>query len=71
MSTLQDIKTAIAHLDPHQKAILAAELFAMAPEPDEAEIEAALDRGMQDVKAGRVRPIEDVRDLIPRWISKS
>lgn len=71
MSALQEIKTAIAHLDPREKAILTAELFAMEPEPDEMELEAALGRGLRDVEAGRVRPIEDVRDMIPRWVSKS
>jgi predicted transcriptional regulator len=71
VSTLQEIKTAIAHLDPREKAILAVELFAMASEPDEMELESALERGLRDVEAGRVRPIEEVRDLIPRWISKS
>jgi len=71
MSTLQEIKAAIAHLDPREKAILTAELFAMESEPDEMELEAALGRGLGDVEAGRVRPIEDVRDMIPRWVSKS
>lgn len=71
MSTLHEIKTAIAHLDPREKAILTAELFAMEAEPEEKELEAALDRGLQDVAAGRVRPIEEVRDTIPRWVSKS
>ena len=71
MSTLQEIKVAIAHLDPREKAILAAELFALESEPDETELDAALERGLRDVEAGRVRPIEEVRDMIPRWISKS
>jgi len=71
MSTLQEIKTAIAHLDSRDKAILTAELFAMAPDPDERELKAALERGLRDVEAGRVRPIEEVRDMIPRWVSKS
>lgn len=71
MSTLQEIKTAIAHLGPREQAILAAELFAMATDPDEAELGASLDRGLQDVEAGRVRPIEELRDMIPGWISKS
>lgn len=71
MSTLQEIKTAIAHLDPREKAILTAELFAMESEPDETELEAALGRGLLDVETGRVRPIEDVRGMIPRWVSKS
>jgi len=71
MSTLHEIKTAIAQLDPREKAILTAELVAMAPEPDERELKAALERGLQDVSAGRVRPIEEVRGMIPRWVSKS
>jgi predicted transcriptional regulator len=71
MSTLTEIKTAIAHLDPHDRAILTAELFAMESEPDSAELQAALQRGLDDVAAGRVRPIEEVRGMIPQWISKS
>ena len=71
MSTLHEIKTAIGHLNPRDKALLTAELFAMESEPDATELEAALDRGLRDVEAGRVRPIEDVRAMIPGWISKS
>ena len=71
MSTLQEIKTAIAHLNAHDKALLAAELFAMNAEPDEAALEAALKRGLKDVEAGRVRPIEKVKEMIPGWTSKS
>ena len=71
MSTLHEIKTAIDHLNPRDKALLTAELFAMEPEPDAAELAAALERGLRDVEAGRVRPIEDVRAMIPGWISKS
>jgi predicted transcriptional regulator len=71
MSTLQEIKTAIAHLNAHDKAMLAAELFAMDVEPDAAELEASLQRGLSDVEAGRVRPIEEVKDMLPRWASKS
>ena len=71
MSTLQEIKTAIAHLNAHDKALLAAELFAMNAEPDEAALEAALKRGLKDVEAGRVRSIEKVKEMIPGWTSKS
>ena len=71
MSTLHEIKTAIGHLNPRDKALLTAELFAMESEPDATELQAALDRGLRDVEAGRVRPIEDVRAMIPGWISKS
>ena len=71
MSTLQEIKMAISHLNSHDRAVLAAELFAMDSEPDAAELEAALEHGLSDVEAGRVRPIEDVKAMIPQWISKS
>ena len=71
MSTLQEIKTAIAHLNAHDKALLAAELFATSAEPDEAALEVALERGLKDVEAGRVRAVEEVKRMIPRWISKS
>jgi len=71
MSTLQEIKTAIEHLDPREKALLTAELFATEPEPEAAQLEIALARGLRDVEAGRVRPIEDVRAMIPGWIAKS
>jgi predicted transcriptional regulator len=71
MSTLQEIKTAISLLNRQERALLAAELFAMDPAPDSEELEAALQRGLSDVEAGRVRPIEEVKAMIPRWVSKS
>ena len=71
MSTLQEIKVAIAQLPSREKAMLTAELFALEPEPDAAQLEAALDRGLRDVEAGRVRPIEDVRAMLPGWTTKS
>ena len=71
MSTLDEIKTAIAHLNPRDKALLTAELFATEPQPDETALEAALERGLRDAETGRVRPIEQVKDLLPRWASKS
>jgi len=67
MSTLQEIKSAIEHLNAHDKALLTADLFAMNAEPDEA----ALKHGLKDVEAGRVRPIEEIKAMIPRWTSKS
>ncbi len=71
MSTLQEIKSAIENLSPHDTALLTAELFAISAEPDSAALEAALDRGLKDVEAGRVRSAEDVKAMIPRWTSKS
>jgi predicted transcriptional regulator len=71
VSTLQEIKTAIGNLNPRDKALLAAELFAVNTEPDEKELNESLKRGLADVEAGRVRPIEEVESMIPRWTSKS
>ena len=42
-----------------------------AEQPDAAELAAALDRGLADVAAGRVQPIENVKSMIPQWILKS
>jgi len=58
-------------LEENDKALLAAELFATNAEPDEAALEVALERGLKDVEAGRVRPVEEVKSAIPRWVSKS
>jgi predicted transcriptional regulator len=69
MSTVQEIRKAIAHLNAHDKALLAAELFALNAQPNEAVLEAALERGLKDVEDGRVRPIEDVKGMIPGWAS--
>ena len=71
MSTLQEIKTAIGHLNARDKALLAAELFAMNIETEEKELNRSLERGLADVEAGRVRPIEEVKGMIPRRTSKS
>ena len=71
VSTLQKIKTAIGQLNARDKALLAAELFAIGAEPDEKELQRSLERGLADVEAGRVRPVEDVKSMIPGWTSKS
>jgi predicted transcriptional regulator len=71
MSTIQEIKTAIAKLNSHDKVLLAAELFAMNDAVDDAELDAALQRGLKDIEAGRIRSVEEVKTMIPRWTSKS
>ena len=48
--------------------MLVAELFATETSTEDEELERALTRGLEDANAGRVRPIEDVRDMIPQWI---
>ena len=70
MRTLEEIKAAIAQLSPQEKAMLVAELFATETSTEDEELERALTRGLEDANAGRVRPIEDVRDMIPQWISE-
>ena len=36
----------------------------------DAKILAAIDRGIADADAGRAVPLEEVRKLVPQWISK-
>ena len=36
----------------------------------DAETRAAINKGIADAKAGRTVPAEEVRKLIPKWISK-
>ena len=67
---MHEIKTAIDRLSPRDKALLAAELFATEPTPDETALELALRRSLKDVESGRVRPIEEVKSMISEWTSK-
>ena len=56
MSSLQEIKMAIAGLAERDKALLVAELFALNSEPNDVALETALKRGLEDVEAG-ARPL--------------
>ena len=44
------------------------------PVAEEVEVDArtltSIDRGVEDADAGRTLPIDEVRKMIPRWISK-
>jgi predicted transcriptional regulator len=44
------------------------------PETEAVEVDAgtlaAIDRGIKDADEGRTVPLEDVRTMIPKWISK-
>ena len=71
MSTIQEIRSAINRLSEQDRALLAAELFALNTEPDAEQLDESLARGLADVEEGRVRPIEDVRGMISEWTSKS
>jgi predicted transcriptional regulator len=54
-------------LSAQDRALLAAELFALNPEPDAEQLDVSLARGLADVEEGRVLPIEDVRGMISEW----
>lgn len=73
MSTVTEIREAIGKLNSQDRYLLMAELFAAMPEPNEndPELLAALDESLADEKAGRVHSIEEVRAMVPQWISKS
>jgi hypothetical protein len=64
MSTLQEIKTAIAHLNAHDKALLAAELFAMNAENEKWGQSSLLTLGL------RCRDSLNVKSL-HRWRKKT
>ena len=44
-----------------------------APIPDEEDEQtlSGIDEGIRDAEAGRTVPIEEVRDLVPQWITES
>lgn len=73
MSTVTEIREAISKLSPEDQSRLAAELLATIPLPHESDPEflASLDEAEEDVKAGRVYSPQEVRALIPKWISES
>lgn len=51
-----------------------ADLKLEVPVSEEVEVDAktlaAIDRGIADADAGRAAPLDEVRKLIPQWISK-
>ena len=51
-----------------------ADLKLQVPVTEEVEVDAttlaAIDRGIKDADEGRTVPIDEVRKMIPRWISK-
>ena len=71
MSTLDEIRTAIPRLPARDQALLTAELFAISDEPENSALEEALQRGLDDVAAGRVHEVNEVKNMIPGWTSKS
>jgi predicted transcriptional regulator len=51
-----------------------ADLKLQVPVTEEVEVDAttlaAIDRGIKDASEGRTVPIDEVRKMIPQWISK-
>jgi predicted transcriptional regulator len=51
-----------------------ADLKLQVPVTEEVEVDAttlaAIDRGIKDANEGRTVPIDEVRKMIPQWISK-
>ena len=51
-----------------------ADLKLKVPVTEQVEVDAdtrkAIDRGIQDADQGRTVPLDEVRKMIPRWISK-
>lgn len=41
------------------------------PEDEDEETLAAIDEGIRDADAGRTVPIEEVRKLLPQWVTAS
>jgi predicted transcriptional regulator len=41
------------------------------PDQEDEETLAAIDAGIRDAEAGRTVPIEEVRKLLPQWITAS
>jgi hypothetical protein len=70
MTTLLEIKEAISHLPPRDRALLSAELFAQ-EDPDAVELEASLEKGMSDVREGKVRPLQELKGSFASWIAES
>jgi hypothetical protein len=72
VSTVTEIREAISQLSEQDRYLLMAQLFATVPEPDENDpaLLAALDEAIADDDADRVHSIEEVRAMIPQWISK-
>ncbi len=64
-ATLQKAFAYAAQLPEAEQEHLAVRLL------EELEMRQALAEAEEDVKQGRVRPLEEVRDMIPKWIAES
>lgn len=69
MTRLVEIQTAILHLDPAEREQLRHWLDETAEETPE--MLAAIDAGLRSLKAKGVIPLEDVRQQLASWVTKS
>ena len=64
-ATLKKAFASAAQLPDEDQEHLAVRLL------EELELRQALAEAEEDVKQGRVRPLEEVGDMIPKWIAES
>ncbi len=69
MTKLAEIQTAILHLDPAEREELRHGLDETAEESPE--MLATIDAGLHSLKAKGVIPLEDVRQQLASWVTKS
>ena len=69
MTKLMEIQSAILHLEPAEREELRHWLDETAEETPA--MLAAIDEGLRSLKAKGVIPLEEVRQQIPRWATKS
>ena len=69
MTKLAEIQTAILHLDPAEREELRHWLDETAEETPE--MLAAIDAGLRSLKSKGVIPLEDVRQQLASWVTKS
>jgi predicted transcriptional regulator len=69
MTKLVDIQSAILQLDPAEREKLRYWLDETVEETPE--MLAAIDAGLRSLKEKGVIPLEEVRQQLPRWVTKS
>ena len=70
MSTVEEIKQAIEQLPPKEQARLRDWIYATEAKPDTVALEQALAKGMKAAREGRVKSVDEVRGMIPKWVGK-
>ena len=73
MSTVAEIREAISKLSPEDQSRLVEEILATIPLPHESDPEflAKLDASLAAAEKGPVYTVDEVRAMLPEWISAS